>query len=209
VKGQCRDAAEMLSLELDSRFPEVELMNALGVVFPQYWMQANCEDLFALHVKTLKAHFGIVRQVNFGSPKELDYQQVDPLLDGKLLALQMSLFKLTMKSHAEGAMQEPRDQNPLTKLWLRIGQNALMLNRLSEFFKVAEIAITAVLGSVANERTFSTLSFMKSKLRNRLVGHVDTCVKLFSQDFFTLQTFPINKAVISWREERSRRGVEM
>jgi len=38
VKAQCRDAAEMLTLELDLRFPEVELMNALGVVFPQYWL---------------------------------------------------------------------------------------------------------------------------------------------------------------------------
>jgi len=75
----------------------------------------------------------------------------------------MSLFKLTMKSHAQAAMGEPRDENPLTKLWVQLGQNALMRNRLSEFFKVAEIAITAVLGSVADERTFSTLSFMKSK----------------------------------------------
>ena len=33
VKAQCRDAAEMVSLELDVRFPEVELMNALGIVF--------------------------------------------------------------------------------------------------------------------------------------------------------------------------------
>lgn len=34
VKGQCRDVADLLRLELDLRFPEVELMNALGVVFP-------------------------------------------------------------------------------------------------------------------------------------------------------------------------------
>ena len=209
VKAQCRDAAEMLSRELDFRFPEVELMNSLAVVFPQYWLQPNCDDLFPLHVKTLRAHFAVVRKVNFGTKKQPDFQQVDPLVDGRLLGLQMSLFKLTMKSHAEAAMGEPRDQNPLTKLWLRVGQNALMLNRLSEFFKVAEIAICAVLGSVEDERTFSTLSFMKSKLRNRLTGHVDTCVKLFSQDFFTLTTFPVNKAIVSWREERCRRGVEM
>lgn len=209
VKGQCRDAAEMLSLELDARFPEVELMNALGVVFPQYWLQANCEDLFPMHIKTLRAHFAVVRHVNFGTVSEPDNQQVDPLIDGKLLHLQMSLFKLTMTSHSQAAMQEPRDQNPLTKLWVRLGQNALMVNRLSEFFKLAEIAITAVLGSVADERTFSTLNFMKSKVRNRLEGHVDTCVKMFSQNFFTLQTFPITKAVTSWREERTRRGVEM
>ena len=54
-----------------------------------------------------------------------------------------------------------------------------MLSHLSEYFKVAEIAIATVLGSVEDERTFSMLSFMKSKLRNRLGGHMDTCVKLF------------------------------
>ena len=114
-----------------------------------------------------------------------------------------------MKSHAHAAMEESRDENPLTKVWVRIGQNALMLSRLSEYFKVAKIAIAAVLGSVEDERTFSTLSFMKSKLRNRLRGHMDTCVKLFSQSFFTLETFPITKAISSWREERTRKGVDM
>jgi len=53
MKVQCRDAAEMLALELDVRFPKVELMNALGIVFPQYWLQPNCDDHFAMHVKTL------------------------------------------------------------------------------------------------------------------------------------------------------------
>jgi hypothetical protein len=38
VKGQCKDAVEMLTFELDMRFREVELMNALGVVFLSYWL---------------------------------------------------------------------------------------------------------------------------------------------------------------------------
>jgi len=74
VKGQCRDAAEMLSTELDARFPEVELMNALGVVFPQYWLQSNCDDLLSMHVKTLRAHFGVAQNVNFGTVAEPDHQ---------------------------------------------------------------------------------------------------------------------------------------
>jgi hypothetical protein len=37
-----------------------------------------------------------------------------------------------------------------------------MTQRLSEFIKVAKIAVTAMLGSVEDERTFSTLGFMKS-----------------------------------------------
>jgi hypothetical protein len=38
VKGQCRDAAEVLIAELDRRFPDSELMNALSIVFPQFWL---------------------------------------------------------------------------------------------------------------------------------------------------------------------------
>jgi hypothetical protein len=33
VKGQCRDAAEVLIAEFDRRFPDSELMNALSIVF--------------------------------------------------------------------------------------------------------------------------------------------------------------------------------
>jgi hypothetical protein len=86
-----------------------------------------------------------------------------------------------MKSNAKSAMEGPHDQNPLTRMWQRIEQNALMLNRLSKFIKLYEIAVTTVLGSMGDECTFSTLSFMKLKLRNRLDGHLDTCVKVFAQ----------------------------
>ena len=87
VKAQCRDAAEMLVLELDVRFSEVELMNSLGIVFPQYWIQPNCDGLFSLHVKMLRSHFRVVHSVNFGTLDAPDCQQVDPLLDGRLLML--------------------------------------------------------------------------------------------------------------------------
>jgi len=53
MKVQCREAVDMLILELDVRFPKVELINALGTIFIQYRLQSNCNDLFALHVKTL------------------------------------------------------------------------------------------------------------------------------------------------------------
>ena len=36
VKGQCRDAAEVLIVELDKRFSNSDLMNAFSVVFPQF-----------------------------------------------------------------------------------------------------------------------------------------------------------------------------
>jgi hypothetical protein len=43
--------------------------------------------------------------------------EVEPMLDARTLGFQTSLSKLTMKSNSKGAMEEPRDRNPLTKLW--------------------------------------------------------------------------------------------
>jgi DNA primase large subunit len=122
---------------------------------------------------------------------------VDPLLDARTLGFQTSLFKLTMKSNSKGAIEEPQDRNPLTKLWQKVNQNSLM-----------EIAVTAVFGSVEDERTFSTLGFMKSKLHNHLGSHLDTDVKLFSQPFYKQDTFHYNSAITHWREQRARLGAD-
>jgi hypothetical protein len=53
---------------------------------------------------------------------------VDPLLDAHTLGFQTSLLTLTMKSNAKRALEEPKDENPLTKLWQKVGQNAFMMN---------------------------------------------------------------------------------
>jgi hypothetical protein len=67
VKGECRDAYEVFIVELDKRFPDSELMNALAIMFPQFWLQRNCNDLFSLHMKTLRSHFCVARNINRGT----------------------------------------------------------------------------------------------------------------------------------------------
>jgi hypothetical protein len=54
VKDQCAAATEMLISQLDKRFPHCDIMEALGVVFPQYWLQDNCDDLFVIHLQVIK-----------------------------------------------------------------------------------------------------------------------------------------------------------
>jgi hypothetical protein len=65
---------------------------------------------------------------------------------------------LTMKSNAEKMLGPPYDQNPVTKLWQKLGYNGLLLSKLSEFMRLAEIDITTVLGSVEDERNSPLLS---------------------------------------------------
>jgi hypothetical protein len=151
-------------------------MNGLAIVFPQFWLQSNCDDLFLLHIKTLRTYFCVVWHINHGNKEEPQMVQVDPILDAQTLCFQKSLFKLTMKSNIEEAMEEP------------------------EFIKIAKIAVTAVLGNVEDERIFSTLGFMKSKFYNYLSSHLNTTVKMFSQPFYKHDTFPYNNAITHWHE---------
>jgi hypothetical protein len=69
-----------------------------------------------------------------------------------------------MKNYAYKAMVKLRDDNPLMKLWHQLATNNLLVVRIFEFMKLVELANVQIIGSVENERTFSTLNFMKSKL---------------------------------------------
>jgi hypothetical protein len=51
-------------------------------------------------------------------------------------------------------------------MWRRFVSSVILKDRIFEYFKLVELAIVAVLGSVEDEFTFSTVTFMKSKLRN-------------------------------------------
>jgi hypothetical protein len=73
-----------------------------------------------------------------------------------------------MKSHAPKAMDEPFDNNPLTKMWVTINNNTLLTNRLNEFLKLTKIVVMSIFGSLKDKHTFSTLAFMKDKLHNSL-----------------------------------------
>jgi hypothetical protein len=56
--------------------------------------------------------------------------------------------------------------NPVIQLWRSVEANNYFKHALSEFINVAKIAIVMVLGSVQDERTFSTVTFAKIKLQN-------------------------------------------
>jgi len=51
------------------------------------------------------------------------------------------------------------------------------------------------MGSVEDERTFSTLKFIKTRLRNRLCEHLDLVVCMFARPFYTIDTFPYDDVI--------------
>ena len=52
---------------------------------------------------------------------------------------------------------------------------------------------------------FSALSFLKSKLRNKLDKNVDTCLRLYVTKY-DITNFPFNRALALWRSDCERRG---
>ena len=65
--------------------------------------------------------------------------------------------------------------------------------------KVVEIAYVQVLGSVEDERTFNTLSFIKNRLRNSLTVNLETCVAMYAQKFYSLEKFLYGAVFVKWQ----------
>ena len=64
------------------------------------------------------------------------------------------------------------------------------------------MAMTIVLGSIENERAFSSVEFVKGKLRNKLGDHLPLCVQMFTQKFYTLKNFLYIEVVWIWKENK-------
>jgi hypothetical protein len=73
---------------------------------------------------------------------------------------------------------------------------------ISEYVKLAEIGSVLVLGSVEDERCFSSLKFLKSYQRNRLGKHLPLVVRMFGQRYYSLEDFPYSEVIDSWRQAK-------
>jgi hypothetical protein len=105
-----------------------------------------------------------------------------------------------MKNQAPRAMERPRKKILLIKLWHHFAINNLLVVYLFEYIKLVQMAIVQIIGNIKNERTFSTLTFMKSKLWNCLVGHLNIVIHMFVQKNFIKDTFPFQVAIANWND---------
>jgi hypothetical protein len=111
-----------------------------------------------------------------------------------------------MKAQAKGCMLHPFDKNPFTRLWDIVSGSAMLTKMILEYLKLAEIECAFVLGSVEDERSFSSLKFLKSRLRNRLEDKLPLMVRMHGQNFYTQETFSYKQALDSWKNVRMRYG---
>lgn len=109
-----------------------------------------------------------------------------------------------MKTNYVDAMQKPITLNPLTKLWRTFSMSMMLRKHFVEWFKVAELPAIQVLKFEEDEWTFSTITFSKSKMRNRLNEHPLACVGVYNEKFCTLEDFPFDKVYDEWHVNRRR-----
>ncbi len=65
-----------------------------------------------------------------------------------------------------------------------------MVAKLLEYLKLVKLVIVMVMGNPKDEKTFSIINFMISKLQNRLIVHLNLAVKIYAQELYKLETFP-------------------
>ena len=81
----------------------------------------------------------------------------------------------------------------------------MLRQRMSEYFKLAYLCQTMILGPVEDDRMFSALTFLKSKLRNKIDKNVDTCLRLYVTKY-EVDNFPYEIPLALWRLDHERRG---
>jgi hypothetical protein len=88
--------------------------------------------------------------------------------------------------------------------------NIALAGQFLEYIKLAQIALVHVLGSIEDERCFSSLTFLKDKLRNWPTSdHLSVVMGIYGQHVFILKNFPYDDCFQTWvhSAERYRYGV--
>jgi hypothetical protein len=97
--------------------------------------------------------------------------KIPTFLNENMYDLATFIFKIIMQNNHADVLEPPLVYNPITRLWFTLASNNILQHQLLEYFALAKLFITKILGSIEDECCFSTLSFLKSNLLNRLTKH--------------------------------------
>lgn len=201
-KAHAADAARCVLDSIAGRFPDPGLLVALCIIYPQHWAGSgkgtaittlNRDDL-RQHIATICTHYG--RPMPVG----VDGVEVPALLSRDGLVKQGGAFlhdvKATscviMKQYDEavkraGGAHMYEGPSPASMFWrvLAVGQGRI---KFPEYVKLAKLTLTMVGGSIEEERSFSSMNYIKSLIRNRLQeNHLNCTVRPFVMRSFFQQ----------------------
>ena len=116
------------------------------MVYPEYWNNLKCQP-------TLKCDF--VEKLNtlvdhFCKKAEVHGEQVEGILDQSKLFQQATRFAETMWNQFR-ALENPLEYGAITRLWTILGASQYLQENISEYFKLADLCQTMILGSVEDD----------------------------------------------------------
>ena len=76
-------------LELEVRFPTMDVLDVLGVIYPQYWLQGDGEASFCKHLTVIKEFYGKPRSIVHNGVRIV----APPILDKYRLESEQPLLK--------------------------------------------------------------------------------------------------------------------
>lgn len=152
--------------EHEARFLAHDVMDAFGIVYPQYSLQPNCEVFVSKHIHVIKTTF-FSRFWRDG--EEIFMYKV---LNANNVDNQQRMFKLTMKSNLVTCMVPPFDINPLTIMWYLTVTSQVLICKFPKYVKLAKLVMVQIVSNLENQKYFFTLGLTKSKLYNKFTTHL-------------------------------------
>jgi hypothetical protein len=202
--AQC--AAKVVLEDMKTRFPDKALLQALSIVDPRFWavqgeLDFDDDDKNDL-TRRLDKHITFVSEFwGRARPAVGTMSRSAPIIDARLIALQLSDFKLAMsKSQYYGL-------DTVSGLWRFIARNANLLQLVSEYAKLAKLSLTIPMTSVENERAFSRLNYVQSNLRNKMGEHHLNIATRISMSDKGIDDFDYAKAYDNWYGVKGRYGL--
>ena len=136
----------MMVMELGSRFPPSEVMDALSSVYPQFWVESGHEDKLTGYMNTLMQTYAHTK--DFSSVTHV-CETCQTVLSAMALDRQLHWFVVAMANNSPHVMRAMDTHiHPLTKLWRALAQFGPLKGMFPELFKLAELAMIQVRGYI-------------------------------------------------------------
>ncbi|XP_064597802.1 zinc finger protein 862-like [Liolophura sinensis] len=197
-----RDFIQEILDNLESRFPQVTLLNAMQVFDPMAYPQ-NPEDLFHWgnsHLNTLLEFYG-------ESKENADGVRFDRIVDPDVARGEFLPFKRVLhRNRSDEGAATPRFLRPIELFEKIFDARDRLGNRqiFPELFKLMSASVTVMVGNAEAERVFSAQNRIKSKLRAGLtVEHLDHLIRINYSKRPACQ-FPFEEAADLFFEQNRR-----
>lgn len=200
VQHRCADAVERVCEGLERRSLYYDVMESLGICIFTQLDDYVCQGVLSHEIRSSSS----LNTVSIDAKMTMSWFQ------------QMGVLNNLIFMHTHQIVNEEQCRMGRGELWWslffvhdmqEVVRECTLLARLdSEYQKLAGVVVAMVMGFIDYECTFSTTTYMNTRLRNSLHEHLNLAVRMFGQLFYqNLQHWP--STMLSLNGSKSTRDV--